>query len=143
MEPIKALFVVLPGLIMVLGLILAGLSLAGSFRRRLHLRGWVPAQATVTGNLHGRDGPASNGVHRFAPSYEFQDAHGRRWLGQSDVYGADQEIIGTSIQVLYNPANPAESTRPVFLIARGRLAAGLILAAFGAAAAAMFATLLR
>lgn len=128
---------------MVLGLILAGLSLAASFRRRRLLRGWMPTQATVTGNMHGKDGPASNGMHRFAPSYEFQDAHGRRWLGQSDIYGPDQEIVGTPVPVVYNPANPAESTRPVFFISKGRLAAGLVLAGFGAAGAAMFATVLR
>lgn len=143
MESIEVLFLAVPGSFLVAGLIVASVALAGSFRRKRALSGWVPVQAMVTGNLHGRDGPASNGTHRFAPSYEFQDAHGRRWLGQSDVYGADQEIIGTSIPVLYNPANPAESTRPVFLIAKGRLAAGLILAAFGAAGAAMFAALLR
>ena len=74
-------FVLLPGLMMVLGLVPAGLSLVASFRRRRLLRGWVPVQATVTGNLHGADGPASKGMHRFAPSYEFQDARGQRWLG--------------------------------------------------------------
>jgi len=139
----KALFVLLPGLMLVLGLTSAGLSLAASFRRRRLLRGWVPTQATVTGNLHGKDGPASNGVHRFAPSYELQDAHGRRWLGQSDIYGPDQEIIGTLIPVIYNPANPAESTRPVSFSSKGRLAAGLLMAGSGAAAAAMFATAIR
>lgn len=139
MESIEALFVAVPGLFLVVGLIVTGVSLAGSFRRRHALRGWVPAQAVVTGNLHGRDGPASNGTHRFAPSYEFQDSYGRRWLGQSEVYGRDQEIIGTPIPVLYNPANPAESTRPVFFVSMGRLATGLILAIFGAGGVAMFA----
>lgn len=90
----------------------------GTSNRR---RYWVPVQATVTGNLHGADGPASSGMHRFAPSYEFHDAHGQRWLGQADIYGPDQEIIGTTIPVIYNPANPAESTRPAHF-AKGRLA---------------------
>lgn len=138
MESIEALFVGVPALFLVVGLIVTGVSLAGSFRRRYAQRGWVPVQAVVTGNLHGRDGPASNGTHRFAPSYEFQDSYGRRWLGQSDIYGRDQEIIGTPIPVLYNPANPAESTRPVFIISKGSLSVGLILAAFGAGGTAMF-----
>lgn len=142
MESVKVLFVVLPGLILVLGLVLVGLSLGASFRRRGSLRGWVETPATVTGNLHGTDAPASNGRQRFAPSYEFKDASGQRWLGQSDIYGPDQEIIGTAIPVLYNPANPAESTRPGFLIAKGRLATGLILVIFGAAAITMFASLI-
>ena len=142
MESVKVVFVVLPGLILVLGLVLVGLSLGASFRRRGSLRGWVETSATVTGNLHGKDGPGSNGSQRFAPSYEFEDASGQRWLGQSDIYGADQEIIGTAIPVLYNPANPAESTRPGFLIAKGRFATGLILAIFGAAAITMFASLI-
>ena len=142
MESVKVLFVVLPGLILVLGLVLVGLSLGASFRRRGSLRGWVETSATVTGNLHGKDGPSSNGSQRFAPSYEFKDASGQRWLGQSDIYGADQEIIGTAIPVLYNPANPAESTRPGFLIAKGRFATGLILAIFGAGAITMFASLI-
>jgi hypothetical protein len=139
MESIEALFMAVPGLFLVVGLIVTGASLAGSFRRRYAQRGWLPVQATVTGNLHGVDGPASNGRHRFAPSYEFQDSHGRRWLGQSDIYGTDQEIIGTCIPVLYNPANPAESTRPVFVISKGSLSVGLILAIFGAGGVAMFA----
>ena len=142
MDSIELLFVAVPTLFLVVGLIVTGVSLAGSFRRRYALRGWVPAQALVTGNLHGKDGPASNGAHRFAPSYEFQDSYGRRWLGQSDIYGTDQEIIGTRIPVLYNPANPAESTRPVFVISRGSLWVGLMLAIFGAGGTAMFAAVL-
>ncbi|WLQ08137.1 DUF3592 domain-containing protein [Arthrobacter oryzae] len=138
MESIEALFVGVPAMFLVVGVLITGFSLAGSFRRRYAQRGWVPVQATVTGNLHGKDGPASNGQHRFAPSYEFPDSHGRRWLGQSDIYGADQEIIGTRIPVLYNPANPAESTRPVFVVSKGSLSVGLILAAFGAGGTAMF-----
>jgi hypothetical protein len=134
-------FVLLTGLMLVLGLVQAGLSLVASFRRRRLLRGWIPAQATVTGNMHGTDGPASKGMHRFAPTYEFQDAHGQRWLGQADTYGPDQEIIGTIIPVMYNPANPAESTRPVRFISKGRLATSLLVAGFGAAA--MFGTQLR
>jgi hypothetical protein len=137
----KVLFVVLPGLILALGLILVGLSLAASFRRRGSVRGWAQASAVVTGNLHGKDGPASHGRNRFAPSYEFRDAGGQRWLGQSDIYGPDQEIVGTAIPVLYNPSNPAESTRPGFLFARGRFATGLILVIFGAVAITMFASL--
>jgi hypothetical protein len=140
-EFMKVLFVVLPGLILALGLILVGLSLAASFRRRDSVRGWAQASAVVTGNLRGKDGPASHGRNRFAPSYEFRDAGGHRWLGQSDIYGSDQEIVGTAIPVLYNPSNPAESTRPGFLVARGRFATGLILVIFGAVAITMFASL--
>jgi hypothetical protein len=142
MDSIKAVFVVLPGLFAATGLLLVGLSLAASFRRRSNLRGWVATYATVTGNLHGKDGPGSNGSHRFAPSYEFTDAGGRRWLGQSDIYGMDQEIIGSPIPVLYNPANPAESTRPVFLVSKGRFSFGLIMVIFGAGAVTMFASVL-
>jgi hypothetical protein len=143
MESIEVLFLAVPGSFLVAGLIVASVALAGSFRRKRALSGWVPVQAMVTGNLHGRDGPASNGTHRFAPSYEFQDSYGRRWLGQSDIYGRDQEIIGTLIPVLYNPANPAESTRPVFFVSKGMLATGLMLAGFGAAGTAMFAAVFR
>ena len=74
-------FVLVPGMMLVLGLVPAVLSLVASFRRRRLLRGWLPAQATVTGNLHGTDGLASTGMHRFAPSYEFQDAHGQSVAG--------------------------------------------------------------
>lgn len=105
------------------------------------MAGWSHAYATVTGNLHGTDGHASHGRNRFAPSYEFEDAHGKRWLGQSDIYHPDQAIIGTRIPVVYNPANPAESTLPVFVVAKGRLATGLILVIFGAVAITMFASL--
>jgi hypothetical protein len=139
-DALKLLFIVLPGLFLVLGLILVGLSVAASFRRRRSMAGWSHTSATVTGNLHGADSPASNGRDRFAPSYEFADAGGRRWLGQSDVYGRDQAIIGTTIPVAYNPANPAESTLPVFVVAKGRLATGLILVTFGVLAITMFAS---
>lgn len=142
MNSIVALFLAVPALFLVVGLIVIAVSLAGSFRRRHGLRGWVPTQALVTGNLRGVDGPASNGRNRFAPSYEFQDSRGLRWLGQSDIYGPDQEIIGTYIPVLYNPANPAESTRPVFVVSWGSLSVGIILAIFGAGGAAMFAAVL-
>lgn len=142
MDSIAALFLAVPALFLVAGLVVIGVSLTGSFRRRYALRGWVPEQALVTGNLRGVDGPASNGRNRFAPSYEFQDSQGLRWLGQSDIYGPDQEIIGTRIPVLYNPANPAESTRPVFVISRGSLWVGLMLAIFGAGGTAMFAAVL-
>ncbi len=141
MDSLRLLFVVLPGLFLVLGLILAGLSLAASFRRQRSMAGWTHTPATVTGNLHGEDGPGSNGRNRFAPSYEFADAAGHRWLGQSDIYSPDQAIIGTSITVAYNPANPAESTLPVFVVAKGRMATGLILMLFGALAITMFAVL--
>lgn len=141
MDFLKLLFVVLPGLFLVLGLILAGLSLAASLRRKRFIAGWSRASATVTGNLHGKDGPGSNGRDRFAPSYEFEDAGGKRWLGQSDIYSPDQAIIGERIAVLYNPANPAESTLPGFFVAKGRLATGLILVLFGAGAITMFGSL--
>jgi hypothetical protein len=141
-DSLKLLFVVLPGLFLAAGLILMGLSLAASFRRKRSMAGWQEASATVTGNLHGTDGgPASNGRNRFAPSYEFADAGGRRWLGQSDIYSQDQAIIGTPIPVVYNPANPAESTLPVFVVAKGRMATGLIMVIFGATAITMFASL--
>jgi hypothetical protein len=143
MDSIKLIFVVLPGLFVVLGLILVGLSLAKSFRRRDAMTGWPQTSATVTGNLHGEDGPGSNGRDRFAASYEFEDAGGKRWLGQSDIYGQDQSIIGERISVRYNPENPADSTLPVFFVARGRLITGLILVLFGAGAITMFGTLLR
>ena len=104
------------------------------------MAGWQHTSATVTGNLHGADGPASNGRNRFAPSYEFADAAGQRWLGQSDIYSPDQAIIGTTIPVVYNPANPAESTLPVFVVAKGRMATGLILVTFGTLAITMFAS---
>lgn len=141
MESLKPVFLVLPALFLATGLVLVGLSLSASVRRRNSLHGWVQAAATVTGNLHGDDGPGSEG-ERFAPLYEFMDAHGKRWLGRSDLYGSDEEIVGTTIPVLYNPANPAESTRPVFLVAKTRLVRGVILAIFGAGALAMFATVL-
>jgi hypothetical protein len=141
LDSLKLLFIVLPGLFLVLGLILVGLSLAASFRRKRSMAGWPEASATVTGNLHGKDGPASNGRNRFAPSYEFEDASGKHWLGQSDIYSQDQAIIGTRVPVVYNPANPAESTLPVFVVAKGRLATGLILVIFGTLAITMFASL--
>jgi hypothetical protein len=140
-DSIKLIFVVLPGLFLVLGLMLAALSLAASLRQKRSMAGWSEASATVTGNLHGKDGPESNGRDRFAPSYEFDDAGGKRWLGQSDIYSQDQAIIGQPIAVRYNPANPAESTLPVFFVARGRLATGLILVLFGAGAITMFGSL--
>jgi hypothetical protein len=138
---LKLIFVVLPGLFVVLGLIMVGLSLASTFHRKRNTGGWSRASATVTGNLHGKDGPGSNGRDRFAASYEFEDAGGKRWLGQSDIYSQDQAIIGQRIAVLYNPVNPAESTLPVFVVARGRLATGLILVLFGAGAITMFGSL--
>ena len=141
MDFLKLLFIVLPGLFLVLGLSLMGLSLAASFRRKRSMAGWQQASATVTGNLHGPDGPASNGRNCFAASYRFEDASGRPWLGQSDLYSQDQAIIGTRVPVLYNPANPAESTLPVFVVAKGRLATGLILVVFGTLAITMFASL--
>ncbi len=141
MDSLKLLFIVLPGLFLAAGLILIGLSLAASFRRKRSMAGWQEASATVTGNLHGTDGPASNGRNRFAPSYEFADAGGKRWLGQSDIYSQDQAIIGTRIPAVYNAANPAESTLPVLFVAKGRLATGLIMVIFGAAAITMFASL--
>ncbi|MGO4189397.1 DUF3592 domain-containing protein [Pseudarthrobacter sp. TAF60_1] len=141
MDFLKLIFVVLPGLFVVLGLIMVGLSLASTFHRKRNTGGWSRASATVTGNLHGKDGPGSNGRDRFAASYVFEDAGGKRWLGQSDIYSQDQAIIGQRIAVLYNPVNPAESTLPVFVVARGRLATGLILVLFGAGAITMFGSL--
>jgi hypothetical protein len=140
-DSIKLIFVVLPALFLVLGLILTALSLAASFRRKRSMAGWPEASATVTGNMHGKDGPGSNGRDRFAPSYQFDDAGGKRWLGQSDIYSQDQAIIGQPIAVRYNPANPAESTLPVFFVARGQLATGLILVLFGVGAITMFGSL--
>ena len=141
MDSLKLLFIVLPGLFLALGLALVGLSLAASFCRKRSMARWQEASATVTGNLHGMDGPAGNGRNRFAPSYQFEDGSGKRWLGQSDIYSQDQAIIGTRVPVVYNPANPAESTLPVFVVAKGRLATGLILVVFGTLAITMFASL--
>jgi hypothetical protein len=42
--------------------------------------------------------------------------------------------------VTYNPANPAESTLPVLVVAKGRMATGLILVTFGVLAITMFAS---
>lgn len=142
MDSIKLIFVVVPGMFLVVGLILIGLSLAPSFRRRRAVSKWSRTSAMVTGNLHGTDGPGSNGRNRFAPTYEFTDSTGKRWLGQSDNYGFDQAIIGTTIPVLFNPANPAESTQPVLVVAKGLMSTGLIMVLFGAGAITMFATVL-
>lgn len=142
MDSIKLIFVAVPGMFLVVGLILMAFSLAPSFRRRRAVSGWSRTSAVVTGNLHGTDGPASNGRNRFAPTYEFTDPTGKRWLGQSDIYGFDQAIIGTAIPVVFNPANPAESTQPVLVVAKGRLSTGLIMVLFGAGGVTMFATLL-
>jgi hypothetical protein len=142
MDAVKLVFLGLPGLVAAVGLVLVVLSLSASARRRSSMRGWTEASATVTGNLHGKAGPGSEG-NRFTPLYEFHDAYGKRWLGRSDIYGADEEIIGARIPVLYNPANPAESTRPGFLVAKTRFKVGLGLAIMGAAGLVMFAALLR
>jgi hypothetical protein len=142
-DPLKLIFVLLPALFLVLGLTLVGLSLAKSLRRSRAMTGWPQTAAVVTGNLHGKDGTGSNGRDRFAASYEFEDAGGKRWLGQSDIYSQDQAIIGQPIGVRYNPDNPAESTLPVFFVSRGRLATGLVLMLFGAGGITMFGTLLR
>lgn len=141
MDSLKLLFIALPGLFLAAGLILMGLALAASVRRKRSMAGWQETAATVTGNLHGTDGPAGNGRNRFAPSYEFSDAGGKRWLGQSDIYSQDQAIIGTHIPVFYNPADPAESTLPVFVVAKRRMATGLIMVIFGATAITMFTSL--
>ncbi|GAC1450267.1 MAG: hypothetical protein PVSMB10_03690 [Pseudarthrobacter sp.] len=141
MDFLKLILVVLPGLFVVLGLTMVGLSLVSSFRRKRRTAAWPLASATVTGNLHGKDGPGSNGRNRFAASYEFEDASGKRWLGQSDIYSRDQAIIGQRIAVRYNPGNPAASTLPVFVVAKGQLATGLILVLFGAGAITMFGSL--
>ena len=142
MDSIKLIFVVLPGLFLVLGLILAGLSLAASFRRKRSMAGWSQASATrhrqPARQGRPREATAGTGLRRRTNS---TDAGGKRWLGQSDIYSQDQAIIGQRIAVRYNPANPAESTLPVFLVARGRLATGLILVLFGAGAITMFGSL--
>jgi hypothetical protein len=54
-----------------------------------------------------------------------------------------REQLTAPIPVLYNPANPAESTRPVFVTSKRSLATGLMLAGFGAAGTAMFAAVFR
>ena len=99
------------------------------------MTGWVHTSATVTGNLHGADGPASNGRDRFAPSYEFADTRGQRWLGQSDIYSRDQAIIGTTIPVAYNPANPNESFH---VSSQTRTTLGCLIAFFAVFAVVLF-----
>lgn len=131
----------LPVLFLAAGALLAGSSVLVSLKRRRVRRGWSSTSGTVTGNMHGPDG-FSGGRHRFAPSYEFIDASGTRRLGQCDVFGPDERIIGSQVRVLYNPQRPSFSMLPDMPAARGRLVTGLIMVAFGAAGTGMFLAVL-
>ncbi len=134
---ITSVLLAIPAVILAIGMILVGSALLISLRRRRSTAGWTATMGTVTGNLDGPDGPTS-GRHRFAPTYEFVDSTGTLRLGQADVYGPDQHIVGGPLRVLYNPADPAHSAVPGMPAARGRLAVGLMMVVFGAAGLGMF-----
>lgn len=134
---ITSVLLAIPAVILAVGMVLVGSALLTSLRRRRSRAGWTATTGTVTGNLDGPDGPTS-GRQRFAPTYEFVDSSGRLRLGQADVYGPDQHIIGRPLRVLYNPADPTRSALPGMPAARGRLVVGLMMAAFGAAGLGMF-----
>ncbi|WP_104118611.1 hypothetical protein [Arthrobacter sp. B1805] len=53
---ITGVFLIVPALVLVLGVLLVGGSLLVSLRRRRAWKGWAEASGTVTGVLHGPDG---------------------------------------------------------------------------------------
>lgn len=139
---IRGVFLIVPALVLVLGVLLVGWSLIVSLGRRRAWKGWATATGTVTGVLHGPDGVA-RGRHRFAPSYEFRDGTGARRSGRGDVFGPYQHIIGAPIEVLYDTANPDRSAVPGVPAARQRLSTGLLCVLFGVLGLAMFRSFLQ
>jgi hypothetical protein len=72
---------------------------------------WPRAQATVTGARAGWTSGAGNTTRnrRFFPLYRFSDAHGMSYTGESEISFAEQPVLGSRLDVAYNPAKPAES----------------------------------
>ncbi|PNI08229.1 DUF3592 domain-containing protein [Arthrobacter sp. AFG7.2] len=75
---------------------------------------WAKVQATVTGSVAGwtNGGGGSSRSRRFFPKYQFLDAQGTLFAGESDISFAGQPVPGSAIEVAYNPADPNQS-RPV------------------------------
>lgn len=80
-------------------------------RQEQLMAGWPKAQATVTGSVAGwtSGGGGSSRSRRFFPTYQFTDPHGTLFMGKSEVSLAAQPVLGSLIEVAYNPANPNES----------------------------------
>ncbi|ADX71544.1 DUF3592 domain-containing protein [Pseudarthrobacter phenanthrenivorans] len=72
---------------------------------------WPKVQATVTGSVAGwtNGGGRSSRRRRFFPTYQFTDPQGTLFAGESEVSSAGKPILGTSLEVAYNPANPNDS----------------------------------
>lgn len=72
---------------------------------------WPRTRATVTGHVAGWSSGAV-GAHRrrrYFPAYQFADPEGTLFMGQSEIPGAEVPMLGSTIVVVYNPANPNQS----------------------------------
>ncbi|WGW12464.1 DUF3592 domain-containing protein [Saxibacter everestensis] len=72
---------------------------------------WPCVTAAVTGHVAGWSSGFGGGDRhrRYFPAYQFLDPHGTLFAGQSEIPGAEIPVPGSTIKVVYNPANPNQS----------------------------------
>lgn len=94
--------------------ITAALAVRRSRARDAGRASWTPVSAVVTGHEAGwKNGAGGSTRHRrFFAAYEFSDATGAVVAGQSDVSRAQKPVLGSSIDVFYNPVDPRQSFQP-------------------------------
>ena len=99
--------------------------------------GWPRVEAAVTGSRAGWTSGVGNTSRtpRYFPKYQFTDASGRQVAGESEVSSAEKPLPGNTIEVAYNPADPAESFQ---VSNQTRTTLGCLIPFFAVLAAALF-----
>jgi hypothetical protein len=99
--------------------------------------GWPRVEAAVTGSRAGRTSGVGNTSRtpRYFPKYQFTDAGGRQVTGESEVSSAEEPLPGSTIEVAYNPADPAESFQ---VSTQAKATLGCLIPLFAVFAAALF-----
>ncbi|MFW0774169.1 DUF3592 domain-containing protein [Paenarthrobacter nitroguajacolicus] len=103
-------------------------------RRETLVARWSKVLATVTGNRSGWTNGAGNSSRnrRFRPYYQYSDARGDVYGGESDVSTVAETELGSPLAVAYNPSDPAESYQ---LVRQSKKLVGCLIPAFAVFAA--------
>ncbi|AFR27738.1 hypothetical protein ARUE_c08090 [Arthrobacter sp. Rue61a] len=98
-------------------------------RRETLMADWPKVLATVTGSRHGWTTGVGNSSRnrRFWPYYQFSDARGDVFRGESDISTAVETEPGSPLAVAYNPADPSESYQ---MVTQSKVVGGCLIPAF-------------
>ncbi|WP_104118612.1 DUF3592 domain-containing protein [Arthrobacter sp. B1805] len=80
-------------------------------RQERAVAAWPRTAATVTGHVKEWSSGAGGLTpkRRYYLSYQFVDAHGFFFAGQSEIPSAEVLVPGSTIEVAYNPTSPSRS----------------------------------